>query len=89
MTNWLIEVNDKAVKSLARIDRKQATKIWHFLEAELPVMTNPRTTGKALQGGLKGLWRYRIGDYRLICEIKDKEIVVLVLDIDHRKDIYR
>ncbi len=89
MTKWLIEVQDKAVKSLAKIDRKQATKIWHFLEVELPAMTNPRASGKALQGEFKGLWRYRVGDYRLICQIKDEKIIILVLDVDHRKDIYR
>lgn len=89
MTKWLIEVQDKAVKSLAKIDRKQATKIWHFLEVELPAMTSPRASGKALQGEFKGLWRYRVGDYRLICQIKDEKIIILVLDVDHRKDIYR
>ncbi len=89
MTNWLIKVNDKAIRSLAKIDRKQAARIWHFLEVELPATTNPRATGKALQADLKGFWRYRIGDYRLICQIKDSEIVILVLDVDHRKDIYR
>lgn len=52
-------------------------------------MANPRSSGKALQGEFKGLWRYRIGDYRVICQIKDKELVILVIDLAHRKDIYK
>ncbi len=89
MTNWLIKVRDKAVKSLANIDRKEAAKIWHFIEAELPAMANPRSSGKALHGEFKGLWRYRIGNYRVICQIKDKELIILAVDLAHRKDIYK
>ena len=89
MTNWQVKVNDKAVKSLAKIDRNKAAKIWYFLEIELTAMTNPRLSGKALQGEFKGLWRYRVGDYRLICQIKDGELIILVIEIGHRKDIYR
>ena len=51
-------------------------------------MQNPRATGKALQGEFSGLWRYRVGDYRLICEIRENELVILVLEIGHRKNIY-
>lgn len=89
MTNWLIEVQDKAVKSLAKIDHKKAEKIWHFLEVELPAMPNPRLSGKALQGNLKGLWRYRVGNYRLIAQLKDHELLILVVEIGHRKSVYK
>ena len=89
MTNWLINVRDKAVKALAKIDRKEADKIWHFLEVELPAMSNPRASGKALKGDFKGLWRYRVGDYRLIAQIKDSELVVFVVEIGHRKNVYK
>lgn len=85
---WSVEIKEKAVKSLAKIDRKQAAKIWQFLEDELPAMENPRSKGKALQGNLKGAWRYRVGDYRLICNILDDKVIVLVLEIGHRKEIY-
>jgi mRNA interferase RelE/StbE len=88
MTNWSVKIKDKAVKALAKIDRKQADKIWQFLEVELPAMPNPRSSGKALQGDLKGLWRYRVGDYRLIVQIHDNELVILVIEIGHRKDVY-
>ncbi|NOS87711.1 MAG: type II toxin-antitoxin system RelE/ParE family toxin [Methylococcaceae bacterium] len=80
-------MQDKAVRSLAKIDRIAAAKIWRFLELELPNMANPRLTGKALQGEFKGLWRYRVGDYRVICQIKDKELLILVIDTAHRKNI--
>jgi mRNA interferase RelE/StbE len=52
-------------------------------------MVNPRLTGKALQGDLKGLWRYRVGDYRLIAQIKDAELLILVIELGHRKGIYK
>ena len=82
MTTWSINVQDKAIKSLAKIDRKEASKIWYFLEVELPAMPNPRLSGKALQGDLKGLWRYRVGNYRLIAQIKDNELIILVIEIE-------
>jgi len=52
-------------------------------------MNNPRSKGKALSGNLKGLWRYRVGDYRVICQIIDNEVVILVVELGHRKEIYR
>jgi len=53
------------------------------------VANDPRCLGKALSGRFSGLWRYRIGDYRLICDIQDKKLCVLVVEIDHRRDVYR
>lgn len=60
-----------------------------FINDQLPYFKNPRQTGKALQGDLKGLWRYRVGDYRLIVQIKDDELIILVVELGHHKDIYR
>ncbi len=85
---WIIKIESRAAKTLKAIDKPTKQRIESFID-QLTLTTNPRGTGKALQGGLKGLWRYRVGDYRLICQIKDKEVIILVLDIDHRKDIYR
>ena len=87
--NWLVKVKDKAVKSLAKIDRKQAAKIWCFLEVELPAMPHPRSSGKALHGEFKGMWRYRVGDYRIICEIIDDELVVVAIEVEHRSKVYK
>lgn len=85
---WQIELTRTAVKSLNEIDRKQAERIMRFLK-ELSKCEDPRQKGKALKGYLGDFWRYRIGDYRLICAIEDKEKRVLVLRIGHRKDVYR
>lgn len=86
--NWQINVSSKAVKALAKINKKDREKIWHFIKQKLPTLTHPRLMGKPLQGNLKNMWRYRVGDYRLICEIKDQQVVILIVDIGHRKEIY-
>jgi mRNA interferase RelE/StbE len=89
MMNWSVNVRDKAVKALAKIDRTDAAKIWHFLEVELPAMNHPRASGKALKGDFKGLWRYRVGNYRVIAQIHDNELVILIVDVGNRKDVYK
>jgi mRNA interferase RelE/StbE len=85
---WTIKVESRAAKTLKALDKPTKQRLESFIE-QLTDTADPRATGKALQGGLKGLWRYRVGDYRLICQIKDGEIIILVLDIGHRKDIYK
>jgi len=84
---WAINFTREAEKGLARIDRQEAKRIVSYLRTR--VATNPRQWGKALQGELSGLWRYRVGDYRLVCSINDAEVNVLVLRIAHRKEVYR
>lgn len=56
--------------------------------AAVELLDDPRTRGKALTGTLRGLWRYRVGDYRIVCDLVDSRLVVLVIDIDHRSSIY-
>ena len=85
---WKIKIGSKAAKSLKALDRPAKQRIEQFID-QLALADNPRQTGKALKGSLKGLWRYRIGDYRLICQIRDDELIILVLEIGHRKAIYR
>lgn len=85
---WTIEVKGKAAKTITQMDKPIRNRITGFLK-QLEVLDNPRIQGKALTGKYSGLWRYRVGDYRLICQIKDKEIIILVLDIGHRKAIYK
>jgi mRNA interferase RelE/StbE len=60
-----------------------------FLEDRIANLNDPRSTGKALTGPLGGLWRYRMGDYRIICDIQDRKLVVLVIAFSHRSDAYR
>lgn len=65
-----------------------ATRIKKYLDEKLATDLNPRRFGKSLHGELGGFWRYRVGDYRIICDIQDENIIVLVVDIGHRSKIY-
>ena len=83
---WKIEMTGEAEKELARIDKSAAKRIIRYLRERVSV--DPRASGKSLRGDLSGLWRYRIGDYRVICELYDKKVSVLLVRIAHRKDVY-
>ena len=84
---WKIEMTGEAEKELARIDKPAAKRIIRYLRERVSV--DPRSSGKSLRGDLSGLWRYRIGDYRVICDLFDEKVSVLVIRIGHRKDVYR
>jgi len=86
---WKIEYLKSIQKEVRKIDRTSQKKIREYLENKVAKMDNPRDIGKALKGEMKELWRYRIGDYRAICEIQDKSITVLVIHIGHRKNVYK
>jgi mRNA interferase RelE/StbE len=76
-----------ALKQLKKIDITNQKKIKQFI-LEIQELNDPRSKGKALKGKLSNYWRYRVGDYRLICDINDSEIIITVVRIGHRKDIY-
>jgi mRNA interferase RelE/StbE len=86
---WSLEFTKKSQKSLDKIDKKQATRIVDFLDYKLAQHDNPRDLGAALSGDLAGHWRYRVGDYRIICKIEDETITILVIEIGLRREIYR
>lgn len=86
--HWHIELKAKAAQAINKLDPQHRERIRAFLKNQAD-QSNPRATGKALQGQLAGYWRYRVGDYRLICQIKDTTLVILVIEIGHRKNIYR
>lgn len=86
---WRIELTETANKQLAKLDKVEARRITKFLRERLAATDNPRNTGKALSGPLGGLWRYRVGDCRLICEIQDGVLCVLVLKIGNRREVYK
>ena len=86
---WKIELSETAGKQLAKLDKDEAKRITKFLRQQLAVIENPRSTGNALTGPLGGLWRYRVGDYRLICEIQDGVLCILVVKIGNRREVYK
>jgi mRNA interferase RelE/StbE len=86
---WTIEISRTAEKQIKKLNRVAQAAIVHFLRDRLKPAENPRLFGKPLHGDKGGLWRYRVGDYRLICDIRDEKVVVLVLRVGHRKNIYR
>ncbi|MDM1545230.1 type II toxin-antitoxin system RelE/ParE family toxin [Ignatzschineria indica] len=86
---WRIEYSDSALKALKKIDKTHAKRIVDTLELQIAHLDDPRVRGKALQGNFKNLWRYRVGNYRIICDIQNKKLTILALFIGHRKKIYR
>ena len=85
---WTVEVSDYAEKQLCKLDKPIQKRLLDWLEDRIEGCKNPRHFGEPLRGEMAGLWRYRIGDYRVICEIQDKQLVVLALAIGHRREIY-
>ena len=85
---WLIEFDDAAAKELRKLDKQVQSEILKYLRKRIATDEDPRRFGKPLSRNLAGLWRYRIRDYRLVCNIEDDKLIVLVLRAAHRKDVY-
>lgn len=87
---WTIEYAKSVQKLAKKLDPVVRMRIRQFLEERLAIHENPRELGVALKGHtLGGYWRYKVGDYRVICDIQDERLVVLVIDIGHRSKVYR
>lgn len=87
---WQIRVSASAEKQLAKLDRPVAQRIRTFLRERVAVLDDPRAIGEALHGSELGdFWKYRVGDWRLICEIQDKQILITVLSLGNRREVYR
>jgi len=87
---WKIEVSPFADRELDKLDAQHCKRILKFLHERVAKLDDPRSIGKALQGpSLGDFWGYRVGDYRLICTIDDDRVVVLLLRVGHRREIYR
>ena len=86
---WKVELAQTAEKELAKLDRKEARRIVTFLAERVAKADNPRSFGASLKGPLGQYWKYRVGNYRLICDIQDEKITVLVLRVGHRGHVYR
>jgi len=87
--SWRVEISRTAEKQIRKLNRTAQESVVRFLRERVQAVDNPRQFGKPLHGDKGGLWRYRVGDYRLICDIQDERITVLVLRVGHRKDVYR
>jgi len=85
---YKIIFSERAKKQLLKLDKRIALLILGWIEKNLKDCSDPRIHGKALKSNRSGQWRYRIGDYRLICEIQDKKITILVLEVGHRRIVY-
>ena len=86
---WTLRISDTAKRKLKKLDRSTAQTLLRYLNRLLVETETPRQRGKALTASLAGLWRYRVGDYRLVCDLQDGELVVLVLQVGHRREVYR
>ena len=85
---WRVEFLATAKRELKKLDKRWQLAILDYLEDEIAGLENPRNRGKALVGDKQGLWRYRVADYRVICEIRDTELVIIAVTIGHRKNVY-
>ena len=86
---WRVEFDVRAAKELIKLGPETKKKIISFLKDRIATADDPRRFGKALTANLAGLWRYRIGDYRVICLIQDEKLLVLALKVGHRRQVYR
>ena len=87
---WTIEFTDTALRQLEKLDHTVRRRIWKYLNERVAPLENPRKLGEALQGERFGeFWRYRVSGYRLIAKIEDDRLVVLILRVGHRREVYR
>ena len=87
---WQIEFEDAALKELAKLDKPVAKRIVMFLRERVAVLDDPRSIGEALKGSKLGeFWKYRVGDYRIIANIEDGVMRILVLKVGNRREVYR
>ncbi len=86
---WTIEPSETSRRQFQKLDRQTAKRIGDFLKLRVAQAADPRWVGKAMSGPLAGYGRYRVGNYRIVCDIQDERVVVLVVTIGDRKDVYR
>lgn len=86
--NWTIEFDSAARREFDRLDKSVALRISKFLHQRVASLENPRSIGERLHGTLSDYWKYRVGPYRIICSIEDEKLVVIVIRIGHRREIY-
>ena len=87
--SYSVEYTERAIKELKKLDRYTRQIIYAWIGKNLVGCEDPRRQGKRLTANHSGQWRYRIGDYRLICKIKDEELIILALSVGHQREVYK
>ena len=83
-----VVISQDVIDILKKMDRPMAARIYSWIGKNLEGCSNPRRTGKALQGNHSGEWRYRVGDYRILARIEDEVVTILIIEIGHRSNVY-
>jgi mRNA interferase RelE/StbE len=87
---WIIKYTESSSKQLKKLDQQTALRVLNYMDERVAVLANPRSLGKNLKGPKMGeYWRYRVGDIRVICNIVDRQLTVLVIEIGNRREVYR
>jgi mRNA interferase RelE/StbE len=86
---WVVDYSDTAIKQLSKLDRPIKNRILHWLEKHINSNNaDPYSSGSQLQGNKHEFWRYRVGDYRIICQVQNDKMIVLVVTVGHRRHVY-
>lgn len=88
MTRYSVIYSDKAVKQLKKLDKQTRRLIFAWIDKNLEGCSDPRARGKGLTANRSGQWRYRVGNYRILAQIQDDEVLILILEVGHRSIIY-
>lgn len=87
---WIINYTESAARQLKKLDRSMARRVLDYMDERVATMEDPRTIGKKLAGLKLGeYWRYRVGDIRIICDIAEEQMRILVIELGHRREVYR
>lgn len=86
--SWVYNFDQRALKELKKLGKQDQRAIIAYLDERVAGSEDPRRFGKSLKADLAGLWRYRVGDFRILCQIRDGELLVLVVAVGHRRNIY-
>ena len=87
---WIIKYTESSSKQLKKLDKQTALRVLDYMDERVAVLDDPRSLGKSLKGPKIGeYWRYRVGDIRVICNIVDGQMMVLVIEVGNRREVYR
>lgn len=86
--SYTLIYSEQSLRQLKKLDKAVSTRIRKYLR-KIESLEEPRYRGKALSQNLRGFWRYRVGNYRILCEIDDNKLIIVAIDIEHRKKIYK